>query len=502
MIKSAEKRAFTQAAASQLNTIDINVRVTFFRSHAFFRRITILFIDAPAGVEEIDFVWSISSSDQVKYWVKHKLAEVLKMLTFLRKQRDETVELVLNLQKDLNMRNKYEAAMKNNSRLAGEINYVRDQANQQRKLLILKRTRSMQLQQRLNALETSNAETEEVRRLQGGENEKSRFPSASINSRRENQLFQSSAFINFFFIHGIVTITVSDSVNGEKKFSKLSFSNKFIDKFDCELIFFDWLLKIQNCLFVNANHYSIGKHAVIFIISRTAENAVSHINAYRKGNLNYFISVEQILIFLRGIYEDRNEISNARKEYKTLKMRVNQTFNEFFFHFRRLNSLLDFFFQFQIFDLQNKIVSRFRTIFINQQHIYTSLKEMRVFFQDLNDFQRYHLEDLVRMKRKRLLSIISSAYIASIKSEVVVVVVPFRSTSAVFVTLKSAAVAISHVHNHDSSMICFHCGEFGHVKINCLNLNKPAVIRIREIIDESDENMEKTSDQIDEAGNA
>ena len=423
------------------------------------------------------------------------------MLISLKEQRDETVELILNLQKNLNMKNKYEAAMKNNSRFADETNYVRNQTNQQRKLLTLKRTRSMQLQQRLNALKTNNAETEKIRRLQKNENEKSRSLNASINSRRENQLFQSSTPINLFFIHDIVIITASDSVNDKKKFSKLFFSNKFIDKFDCELIFFDWLLKIQNCLFVNANHYSIDKHAAIFIINRTAENVVSHINVYRKENFNYFISIEQILIFLRSIYKNRNEISNARKKYKTLKMRINQTFNEFFFHFRRLSSLLDFFLQFQIFDFQNKIVSRFRTIFINQQHTYTSLKKIRVFFQDLNDFQRYHLEDLVKIKRKRFLSIISSVYIASIKNEVVVAVVSFRLISTVFVTFKSTVVVTSHIHNHDSSMICFHCDELDHVKINCFNLNKLVVFRIREIIDESNENIKKTFDQIDETKN-
>ena len=137
------------------------------------------------------------------------------------------------------MKNKYEAAIKNNNRFADETNYAKDQANQQRKLLILKRTRSMQLQQRLNALKISNAEAEKIKRLQKDENEKSRSLSAFINSRRENQLFQSSTSINLFFIHDIVIITVSDSVNDEKKSSKLFFSNKFTDKPDCELIFFD-----------------------------------------------------------------------------------------------------------------------------------------------------------------------------------------------------------------------------------------------------------------------
>ena len=97
----------------------------------------------------------------------------------------------------------------------------------------------MQLQQRLNALKISNAEIEEIKRLQKNENEKLRSFSAFINSRRKNQFFQFSISINFFFIHDIVIITVSNFVNDKKKFNKLSFSDKFIDKFDCELIFFD-----------------------------------------------------------------------------------------------------------------------------------------------------------------------------------------------------------------------------------------------------------------------
>ena len=145
------------------------------------------------------------------------------MLTFLKKQRDETIKLVLNLQKNLNMKNKYEAAMKNNSRFIDETNYVKNQTNQQKKLLILKKTRSMQLQQRLNVLKISNAEIEKVKRLQKDENEKSRSFNFFINSRRENQFFQFSIFINLFFIHNIVIITVSDSVNDKKKFSKLFF---------------------------------------------------------------------------------------------------------------------------------------------------------------------------------------------------------------------------------------------------------------------------------------
>ena len=63
MIKNVEKRTFIQTIVNQLNIIDINARVIFFRSHAFFRRIIIFFIDASVDVEKIDFVWSINSND-------------------------------------------------------------------------------------------------------------------------------------------------------------------------------------------------------------------------------------------------------------------------------------------------------------------------------------------------------------------------------------------------------------------------------------------------------
>ena len=120
------------------------------------------------------------------------------MLIFLRKQRDETIKLILNLQKKLNTKNKYEIAIKNNNRFVDKINFVKNQANQQRKLFILKKTRSMQLQQRLNVLKISNIKTEEIKRLQRNEIKKSRFFNVFVNTRREIFFFQFSTLINFF----------------------------------------------------------------------------------------------------------------------------------------------------------------------------------------------------------------------------------------------------------------------------------------------------------------
>ena len=97
----------------------------------------------------------------------------------------------------------------------------------------------MQLQQRLTALKIKNIEIEKMKRLQKNEIEKSRSFNVFVNTRRKNQFFQFLIFINLFFIYNIVIITVNESINSEKKFNKLFSLDKFIDKFDCEFIFFD-----------------------------------------------------------------------------------------------------------------------------------------------------------------------------------------------------------------------------------------------------------------------
>ena len=97
----------------------------------------------------------------------------------------------------------------------------------------------MQLQQRLNVLKINNIEIKKVKQLQKNEIEKLRSFNAFVNTRYENSFFQFSTFINLFFIYNIVIIIVNNFANNKKKFNKLFSFNKFINKSNCELIFFD-----------------------------------------------------------------------------------------------------------------------------------------------------------------------------------------------------------------------------------------------------------------------
>ena len=282
MIKDVSKQNFFQTAANQLNNFfDINARMTSLKNHVSFRRITLLFIIVFMNAEEIFFVWDINSVEQLKFWVKNHVVQFLEMLIVFREQRNEIINLILNLNKKLND-DKYETTMKNNSRFAAKTTHARNDVNQFRKLLILKRVRSMQLQKQLNAFSIFNEKTEQIKQLIKIEKKKSLFSVVFDTSRREN------TFANLFFIHDIDFIIINEFSNDDKKFNKLSFSNKFIKKKNENFTFFDWLLKIQNCLFVNVDHYFTSKHDVIFIINRIFDYVSNHINVYREKKLNYF----------------------------------------------------------------------------------------------------------------------------------------------------------------------------------------------------------------------
>ena len=100
------------------------------------------------GPEEISSAWDINSAEQLKFWAKHHAVQFLEMLTSLREQRDEATSLILDLDKEPD-EDKYEAAMENNSRLAGETTHARNEASQAREMLRLERGCATHLQKQL-----------------------------------------------------------------------------------------------------------------------------------------------------------------------------------------------------------------------------------------------------------------------------------------------------------------------------------------------------------------
>ena len=96
---------------------------------------------------------------------------------------------------------------------------------------------------------------------------------------------------------------------------------------------------------------------------------------------------------LRDVYEDKNLKNNSRRIYIDLKQRSIDSFAMFFFEFRKLSNILRYIDEMLIENLKNKVFSRFRDAFINQQIQHIFLAIMKNYLQSLNDDQRVFLID-------------------------------------------------------------------------------------------------------------
>ena len=95
----------------------------------------------------------------------------------------------------------------------------------------------------------------------------------------------------------------------------------------------------------------------------------------------------------RDVYENKNLKNNSRRIYIDLKQRSIDFFAMFFFEFRKLSNILRYIDEMLIENLKNKVFSRFRDAFINQQIQHIFLAIMKNYLQSLNDDQRVFLID-------------------------------------------------------------------------------------------------------------
>ncbi len=78
-------------------------------------------------------------------------------------------------------------------------------------------------------------------------------------------------------------------------------------------------MKLHDKLIINKNYFEINIARVAYVVKRTSEDVVEHINAYRMKNAIYFKIVDIVIKILKSVYEDSNRQRNARQKYLALK---------------------------------------------------------------------------------------------------------------------------------------------------------------------------------------
>ena len=124
-------------------------------------------------------------------------------------------------------------------------------------------------------------------------------------------------------------------------------------------------MKLYDKLIINENYFEIDIAKVAYVVERTSENVVEHINAYRVKNVVYFKIVDIIMKILKSVYKNSNRQRNVRQKYLALKQKINQEFASFFFEFAHLNYELKYIDVMLRQDFETKINQKLKSIFVN-----------------------------------------------------------------------------------------------------------------------------------------
>jgi hypothetical protein len=100
--------------------------------------------------------------------------------------------------------------------------------------------------------------------------------------------------------------------------------------------FEDWYTKIKHKLQANSDHYPDEQSKIAYIYSRTEGDAAQHLFPRMRDDATPFSSVQDVYDLLKSIYLDPNHVRNARAEFRGLRMRKDEPFQEFHTRFLHL----------------------------------------------------------------------------------------------------------------------------------------------------------------------
>jgi hypothetical protein len=119
--------------------------------------------------------------------------------------------------------------------------------------------------------------------------------------------------------------------------TKLPHPPTFDGTTDSGIIFEDWLVQVKNKLRGNYDHYPTEDLKVIYVAGLLQGNALALIAPrLDEDNQGYYQTVKELYRHLQELYGDPNRERNARRNFKSLYMKMGQTFQEFYAQFLRL----------------------------------------------------------------------------------------------------------------------------------------------------------------------
>ena len=309
------------------------------------RRVSILSSDASDKIEDVIFSARIKSQQQLEHWVKTDPEQILFHFKELHQERDAALECVKSWEQ---LKEKQKEILQIIIKAQERCLTAKNERNRLREKIVPLQKKVMTHEKKIHELKEA---------LVKKQDKNASFEADLTRSRRKFQESSSS-----FIIAG-------------KRSAKFSDSIVFTESDDST--FENWYFNMMNKLRTNENHFDSKQTKTAYVIQRTDDEAVKHVNVYRVVNANYFITFEMMFQVLKEVYEDIDKFRKVRQKYLNLKQNLKEEFAFFYNKLIRNNRLLKYSDKMLMNDLILKLNRSLRSALVNNSRRFESIVQMK-----------------------------------------------------------------------------------------------------------------------------
>ena len=224
---------------------------------------------------------------------------------------------------------------------------------------------------------------------------------------------------------------------------------------------------MMNKLRTNENHFNSKQIKAVYVIQRTDDEAVKHVNVYRIVNANYFIIFEMMFQVFKEIYKNTDKFRKVKQEYLNLKQDFKKKFVFFYNKFIRNDRLLKYSDRMLMNDLIFKLNKNLRSALVNNSRRFKSIVQMKNHFILIDNARRQIQAEIDhKIMIKKIAELLKSFLSSRIQfySRQIIIITRITQSAAIAPTFM-IKIKIEKKNRVNSN--CFICHQSRHLTRDC-----------------------------------